>query len=546
MTYNYSLGFLHSSRGENRFFSEKPFFNNFWQKTEKWKKRFQQHHHHQRHGFDSNAKEMMVGVAQTDVLGNSINVTTEAIFTVGETIKGYTPTGILDGLGAYKLNRNTVRVLANSEISLGTGYEYEVNGVALTGARISYFDIDIKTRTIVDSGLAYNKIYDREGNKVKDADQLNGGFDRFCSGQLFEANAFGHGSGFEDRLYITGEETDNGSFWILDTAKGNLWAAPDLGRGGWESATALDTGNKDTIALLLGDDTSGAPLYLYVGEKGIDVNHDGKIDFLERNGLSGGDLYVWASDSGELSPEDFNGSGNTLSGHWLELEVKDSSQAGQTGYDSQGYKDDSLLRAEADGLGAFSFSRPEDLHTNPHNGTQAVFASTGRASDFPSDEYGTTYILDVEFNCKGDPLLGDMTILYDGDDANNRQNGLRSPDNLVWANDGLIYVQEDRSTSNFGTEEASIWQLDPLNPGNAVRIAQLDRSAVPDGQTDTAIADVGNWETSGIIDVSSLFGSKDPLFLFDVQAHSLTNGAIADKNLVQGGQLLFMEISSGI
>ncbi len=115
-----------------------------------------------RSGFDTDADEMMIGVSSTDVdvRGNAIEVTTDAIFTVGETIGDYTPPGILDGLGAYKLKGNTVRVLANHELSSSVGYAYDIQDVSdLTGSRISYFDIDIKTRTVVDAGLAYNTIY---------------------------------------------------------------------------------------------------------------------------------------------------------------------------------------------------------------------------------------------------------------------------------------------------------------------------------------------------------------------------------------------------
>ncbi len=46
-----------------------------------------------------------------------------------------------------------------------------------------------------------------------------------------------------------------------------------------------------------------------MGEKGVDVNSDGEIDFLERNGLSGGQMYVWGSDGDELEPGDFTGTG---------------------------------------------------------------------------------------------------------------------------------------------------------------------------------------------------------------------------------------------
>ena len=117
-------------------------------------------------------------------------------------------------------------------------------------------------------------------------------------------------------------------------------------------------------------------------------------------------------------------------------------------------------------------------------------------------------------------------------------NMLRSPDNLTWASDGLIYVQEDRATgADWGTEEASIWQLDPTQPGDAQRIAQIDRTAVPDGQIDAG-GGLGAWETSGIIDVTHLVKTDATVaLLYNVEAHSITGGSIADQGLVQGGQI---------
>ncbi len=178
----------------------------------------------------------------------------------------------------------------------------------------------------------------------------------------------------------------------------------------------------------------------------------------------------------------------------------------------------------------------------------AVLASTGRDSLFPSDRWGTTYIIDTDFSDL-DNITADVNAIYDGDDAGAGQFtdpdfGLRSPDNLDWADDGWVYLQEDSSYDEFGLtsgEEASIWRLNP-NTGELIRVAQMDRSALPDGQTDSSPDDIGNWESSGIIDVSTLFG-EDPgqLFLFDVQAHSLRDGIIANAGLVQGGQLAFLE-----
>ncbi len=107
------------------------------------------------------------------------------------------------------------------------------------------------------------------------------------------------------------------------------------------------------------------------------------------------------------------------------------------------------LDADAAGQGAFEFSRPEDLHENPADGQQLVLASTGRQTwDGGSGVYGTTYLVDIAFD-GGTPTGAELTIMYDG--AVHGFEGLRSPDNLTWASDGMIYVHEDKAV------DRSIW-----------------------------------------------------------------------------------------
>ena len=516
----------------------------------------------------------------------------EPVFTIGQTFADstgalnstsegdYTPPGILDGLGAFELDDSTVRVLANHELTPDDGYAYSLeNGLELTGARVSYFDIDKDTLEVLDTGLAFNTIFDREGNEVTEATQINEGFtrvegdediegiSRLCSSIYIPGDEFGAGRGITEGIYFTGEEDSSGFGGIeyaLDPISGELYALPYLGRAAWENVTQLDTGDSSHIAILVGDDRRGAPLTLYIGEKDTSEG----AGFLERNGLTGGKLYAWVSEDGTTDARGFLGTGSVLDGEFVEIPIFDPSQAsddGSTGYDSLGFatldKQDELYAA----AGAFQFSRPEDVATNPEDGTQAVLASTGTDRLFDAvDSWGTTYRIDVDFNdiAAGD-ISGLIDILYDGDAAEAfggvPDAGLRSPDNLDWADDGLIYIQEDRSIGSFGDvtgEETSIWSLDPsaADTGASLkRIAQVDRSAVPDGQTDIDPDDLGDWETSGILDVSELFGwEPGDLLLFDAQSHSLRNGPIGladvpstspqsdDANLVQGGQLAFL------
>ena len=470
------------------------------------------------------------------------------VFTVSETIDGYQAPGILDGTGAYRLDKNTVRVLVNHELGNNVGYAYELaNGTKLTGARVSYFDIDRKSRGLCGAGLAYDTIYDRYGKVVTDAAQVNesgsatNGLARLCSAQLVEKGDYG----FRNTIFFTGEESGNTTEWALDVENGDLWACPDLGRGSWENVTPVETGCKDTIALLMGDDTAPAPLYLYVGTKGKKSS-----GFLERNGLSGGRLYVWVADNGDTTPAQFNGEGSLRTGRFVEIPVKDASKAGMPGYDAQGYLDRSTLKAAADAVGAFEFSRPEDLATNPRDGREVVFASTGRDSLFGgADSWGTIYVVELGFGrkcrCSGS-IDADIEILHDADDLLVPDAGIRSPDNLVWSDNGHVYVQEDRSIGAFGTvtgREASIWQISPWS-GAFSQVAEMDRSVVAPGDaTDSGAGDIGNWESSGVIDVTRLFRTSkgETLLLAVVQAHGIRNGSIGgSSNLVEGGQILLL------
>ncbi len=506
---------------------------------------------------------------------NGQNVLVTPIFTIGDTLPAstgalnptsagaFSPPGTPDGIGAYALNADTIRVFINHEISLpasGTAaYPYTLaNGTVMTkgGARISFLDLDRATRRVIDGGLAIARIYDRAGVVVTNpATQLDlGGLDRFCSSSLYEPDLFGTGRGLVDRIYFTGEETSTGfghphggTMWALDTATGDFWAVPDMGRGSWENVALLDTGTTTHVAFVLGDDAQGTPLWLYVGEKSTAPG----ATFLERNGLSGGQLYAWKATNGDTNPQQFNGTGAFRAGSWVAVAARVPASAGTSGHDALGYRNDTTLQAVADAAGAFSFSRPEDLSTSPTDGTRFAFASTGRGSLYPADNWGDTYIVDVDF-VNAVPTAASIVLLYSGDDAGGDQfgtpeEGLRCPDNLDWADDGFIYVQEDQANQigNFGAagHESSIWRLDPAN-GDARRLAEIDRSViVPLGSADTAPTDVGNWESSGILDVSSLFG-EDPgtLFLFNIQTHSITNGLISAKNLSEGGQVCFFEI----
>lgn len=489
------------------------------------------------------------------------------LLTIGEFTGGikpgsgvYTAPGILDGIGAYDNNDGTYTVLVNHELGASVGYQYQVGyaasegGAAATinvaGARISKFIVDKDVdddasngyqSRIIGGGLAYDTVIGSDNN----------GFDRFCSSTLFNPSQFGGGRGFADRLYLTGEES-NGAMYVLDPATGVLREAAALGKGSWENAALVDTGSKDTVGVVLFDDAT-APLYLWVGNK----NFSG--DLLDRNGLKTGNLYAWRPNAGVIpeagsdatagpDSDDLKdiASGTPLEGQWVLL----GDQNWVAG------KSSTQLRAAAVAAGAMQFSRPEDGDTNPLNGKQLVFNTTGSAAFGSGDKYGNVITLDLTaaFSANGQLNGAGTTVLkviYDGDRLADPTTGLRSPDNLVWSKDGSIYVQEDRTVAPWGSVDGSVWklsatQVDPLTGQvRAERWAVIDRQS-PYGQTDALaigptpdFANSGEWETSGIIDISSIYGAAPgSFFLSDVQAHGLKDGNLWGAGyLVEGGQL---------
>lgn len=74
---------------------------------------------------------------------------------------------------------------------------------------------------------------------------------------------------------------------------------------------------------------------------------------------------------------------------------------------------------------------------------------------------------------------------------------------------------------------------------------EIDRSAVaPVGSTDGAVGDLGSWESSGVLDVTSLLQTLpgERLLVVTVQTHGVQDGPIGGTPLLdEGGQLVFLQ-----
>ncbi|MDX1300353.1 MAG: hypothetical protein R3260_19240, partial [Pseudomonas sp.] len=174
---------------------------------------------------------------------------TDPVFTIGETITGYTPPGIPDGMGAFERD-GIVEIFSNHELRAGQGYPYTLaNGTELTGARVSKLVFNKQTRDLIGMSPAYDTIYNRAGEMVDEPGDLDAdGLNRLCSAGSFVKGQ----AGFVDDIFLTGEESYGGTEFALDVATGKLWALPWLGRAGWESVAALEIPgfNRTHVAIL--------------------------------------------------------------------------------------------------------------------------------------------------------------------------------------------------------------------------------------------------------------------------------------------------------
>jgi Bacterial protein of unknown function (DUF839) len=246
----------------------------------------------------------------------------------------------------------------------------------------------------------------------------------------------------------------------------------------------------------------------------------------------------------------------------------------------------------------FDFIRIEDTAYDKRRGLSNVvyMADSGRATSGAANPATTSTngrIWKLEFD-RNDPTKANLSVLVQGDDNPVKTPGeIHQPDNMETTRDGTLLVQEDPSTANQFTSAdtvnrtaARIWQVDlttfnPAVPDSAVKgvVAVVNqgldentnpsRGAVDVDPPDETAGDtppfapgafpispgnLGAWESSGIVDASSVFGKG--AFLVTVQAHTYWVESAPGFDLVapfgapdftkkrEGGQLLLLRLGS--
>ena len=464
----------------------------------------------------------------------------DALFSVGDTVPllggtgTYRMVGIPDGLGAHANGDGTTTLYMNSEFPAATLSEPVVGGAKNRGAIVSKWILDEDGDPIA-GRRAYDSVF-AENTFVGPAPEVGNStrpFSRFCSGGIA-----GPPHGFDRWIYLTNEEegTPANSFdgkggQTVAIVDNTLYTLPKLGRFAWENSLVQPNQGQRTVIMSMEDGPAAldagvenSQVYMYVGKK----DHRAGAGVLRRNGLDNGELYV-------LVPADpANSSEAAFASGTIDVEWELIPNAGEL--------DEAQLEEASDDAGAIRFARPEDGAFNERNRNEFVFVTTGEAPGV--NALGRLYSLRLH---PGNVTHGGtLTVVYNADAvvAAGGDTAI-SPDNVDTSGDYLM-INEDGTASSRPVmaakgRDGSIWRFDidanGVDVSSRARVAELD----PPGRDGVAVGP-GVWETSGIIDVSSIFGPDT--WLSDVQAHAPTAAPGGTTVTVEDGQLFLLRPTS--
>jgi hypothetical protein len=385
-------------------------------------------------------------------------------------------------------------------------------------------------------------------------------YQRFCSNFLAD-----RAQGFDRPLLFTNEE---GIDWVKRTGKAfpatigaddsrqiGVVVAHDprsganrpiwgMGRHNHENSVAIPGFGHPVV--LSGDDAfvnvpAQSQVYSYIASDADAVWNDQ------------GDLWAFVSDTPGINDYDdvAPGSNPQLTGHFVKVPKNIATGRNPDGTDlmssdvgyppppntgwqtSNGVGIDGpqwVLEHWSDLNDVFQFTRIEDMAYDKRPGMQNVvyLADSGRGTaGTPQPGRSTNGRIWKLVLDKADPTkVTSLTILIDGDTLPVKAPGaVHQPDNLESTMNGLLITEDPGSSQQFnpGDADATTARLMHYRFSNGALTvaARVDQSA-DEGPTDVDSAPAGRlgaWESTGVVDVSSVFGRDT--FLVNVQAHTL-------------------------
>jgi hypothetical protein len=457
-------------------------------------------------------------------------VTVRPIISVGDRLgSGYLFETIPDGISVLRQSANRLQLYVNHETSL---VPFPATQSDFTNALLSRLVLDRQGRVL-------------EGSYVIPSEA---NFQRFCSNFLVAKQ-----HGFSRPIVLTNEEaTDRvnrtGTAWppgpgaeqagvvvAYDINNRRYKAIYSMGRHNHENAVAIPGYKRPVI--LSGDDTFNAPasqLYMYITRGANTLMNDQ------------GALYGFKSDDPAVNDYgDLSGT-KTVSGTFVRVPV------------GVAVADQDALERWSNENGVFQFIRVEDIAYDRTRTNVVYIADTGepravpdaattrlrRASAGTQGPYPNGRVFRMVLNRQNPLKVDSLSVLIDGDAKGPASAGdvslIHNPDNLETTRRSLL-IQEDPGSQNQyrandpnGTT-ARIWRYD-LAGRTLTEAARVDQTLDP-------AAAQGTWESSGIVDASSVLGAG--WFYATVQAHSIfvqheQRGSLLFKR--EHGQLLAIRI----
>jgi hypothetical protein len=479
----------------------------------------------------------------------------EPIISVGDTLaSGYMFESIPDGISISRNGNGTADLYVNHETSTVPFPFTPATGVGFndfTNALVSKLRVSQKGGGVLQGWYAIPS----EAN-----------FQRFCSNFLAT-----EAQGFDRPLLFTNEEATDfvfrsgvavpgpglvppgtpgaeqaGLVVAYDVRSGQYRGIYGMGRHNHENSVAIPGYGHPVV--LSGDDTftsnpAQSQLYSYIAGDADAVWNDE------------GDLYGLVLDDPAVND-------------YYDFPV--GSTVGKTGTFKKIAKADAVgdqtrLEAASDALNVFQFVRVEDIAYDKRPGMQNVVyvvdsgrgATSAGGNAFTSTN-GRVWKLVLDPN---DPTrVVSMSVLIEGDDAPVKtRDEIHQPDNIESTAHSLLITEDPGSSQQFpagsdvpgssnfdaAATTARLWQYD-LATGTKRVVAKVNQSAdetAADKDANPAKGSLGAWESSGIVDASSVFGPG--AFLMDVQAGTFVIDEEVRGSLTyqrDGGQLGLLRI----
>jgi len=457
-------------------------------------------------------------------------VETFSILTTGDSVGGYRMVGIPDGLGAFKSGHGEFTLLMNHEISANPAGIVRAHGSK--GAFVSRWTIDRETLEVTkgeDLTPSPNSVFlwDVSTNQYTRGTTQ---WQRLCSADLpAEQALFAHGRGTKARIFMDGEEVQEGRAWariVTGPHAGEAWQLPRLGHMSFENVVASPYSQDRTVVVLTDDSnlsTAGvaanfpSEVYVYIGTK-TKNGHP-----IEQAGLTNGSLYgLTVTVGGNPVTEESNlfGLGTTATGFI---------GSGRFGLHNLGDVSNlSALQLEQASVaaGVLRVQRCEDGAWDPREKHANDFYFVTTANLTNNCRLWRLRFDDIEHPDRG----GTIQILLKGDEGHSML------DNVTIDRWGRILMDEDPGNA---PRVSKIW-LYSIGTGELIQVVAHNPRFFDPSVPNNPDFITQDEESSGIIDASHIL--ERGWFLLDVQAHKLSS----DPELVEGGQLLALFVDPRI